>query len=213
MALLNWNAASARLVASVNRFNAFACMFIQCCGLVSGYLLQSAALRQAYKTTRAPGPMGPSSAPELHGAILGILGTRAAAALHLFGGSMGRRPPRRLQAPAADVCFAAAVPAGDARRGHVPRARRCHRCGRPLHCGRPSRRRPPRPRSTLSSASALRALKILQRESILNNAQCYYIGNHFVPLQRDANRSTVGVAQSTFANFHALSRRGRRCRR
>ena len=81
---------------------------------------------------------------------------------------------------------------------------RRHRCGRPLHSGRPSRRRPPRPRSTLSSALALHALKILQRESILNNAQCFYIGNHFVPLQRDANRSTVGVARSTHANFHAL---------
>ena len=46
----NQNAASTRLVASVNRFNAFACMFIQCCSthdLVSGYLLQSDALRQA----------------------------------------------------------------------------------------------------------------------------------------------------------------------
>ena len=160
----------------MNRFNAFACMFIQCCstlGLVSGYLLQSAALQQAYKSTRAPGPIGPSLAPELHGAILCILSTQAAAALHLFGGSMSRRPPRRRQAPAADVCFAAAVPAGDARRGpgHVPRARLRHRCGRPLHCGRPSRRHPPLPRSTISSASALHALKILQRESILNNAQ------------------------------------------
>jgi hypothetical protein len=56
--------ASAQLVASVNGFNAFACTFIQCCStlvLVSGCLLQSAALRQAYKTTLAPWPMGPSS--------------------------------------------------------------------------------------------------------------------------------------------------------
>ena len=55
MAWLNRNAASARLVASVNRFNAFACMFIQffCThGLISGYLLQSAALLQAYKSTQ-----------------------------------------------------------------------------------------------------------------------------------------------------------------
>jgi hypothetical protein len=48
----------------------------------------------------------------------------------------------------------------------------------------------------------LHALEILQRESILNDAQRYCIGNDFVPLQRDANHSTAGVARSTHANFH-----------
>ena len=58
-------AALARLVDSVNRFNAFACMFNQfCCthDLVSGYLLQLAALWQACKSTWIG---------RAHGAILG----------------------------------------------------------------------------------------------------------------------------------------------
>ena len=126
MALLNWNAASARLVASVNRFNAFACMFIQCCGLVSGYLLQSAALRQAYKTTRAPGPMGPC--------------TRAA-----WGHPRHPRHPScsciasiwRLNGPAPAE---AAAGAG---------------CRCLLRRSRPRRRRPPRPRPARSSVSPL----------------------------------------------------------
>ena len=44
------------------------------------------------------------------------------------------------------VFFAAAVPAGGARRGHVPRARRRRCCGPLRRRGRPRRCRTPRPR-------------------------------------------------------------------
>ena len=66
-------AASARIIASGNRFSAYVCMFYQyCCshGLVSGYLLQSAALQQAYKSTRVG---------RAHWAMLG---TRCYATIH-----------------------------------------------------------------------------------------------------------------------------------
>ena len=77
--------------------------------------------------------------------------------------------------------------------------------------GRPCRRRPSRPRSTLStllSASALQALKTLQWKSILNNAQCWDIGNNCVPLAMRCksvnNGPSMGVARSTHENFHAF---------
>ena len=90
MAYLNQNAASARLVASVNRFNAFACMFIQCCSthdLVSGYLLQSGALRrlaagiQIHQGARAHGP---SSAPNAAPMPLAIHLTRSSCLILSF---------------------------------------------------------------------------------------------------------------------------------
>ena len=48
------------------------------------------------------------------------------------------------------------------------------------------------PTRTLSSASALQALKILQLQSISNNAPCCEIGNNFVPLQHDESRWNSG---------------------
>ena len=67
MKWLDQIAASARIVASGNRFSAYVCMFYQyCCthGLVSGYLLQSTALGIQFNPG-LPGPLGHALHPML----------------------------------------------------------------------------------------------------------------------------------------------------
>jgi hypothetical protein len=100
------------LAASVNRFNAFACMFLQCCStlsLVSGYSLHFrvfiAALRQAYKTTRAP-----SSPPLLFVSSSSRLLLFCSSSLLLVSSSarLLHRPRRSLTAPPLFVFYMSA---------------------------------------------------------------------------------------------------------
>ena len=114
-------------------------------------------------------------------------------------GGGGRSRPSPPEAPAVamsralagatvvDVFFAAAVPAGGARRSHVPCACGLRRCGRLLRRGRPCRRRPQR----LRLRWHCRLSKFYSgetAESIPNNSKCCDMENKLVPLQRNANR-------------------------
>ena len=97
----------ARTVASGNRFSTVACMIIQYCGtrcFVAGYLLQSAALQQAYKSestrvclARAIGPyLAPDAKhnpPHAHG--LSQAASQSSGLRGLSGGvwALARTPP------------------------------------------------------------------------------------------------------------------------